>query len=107
MASNVCEYLHSEVMLVNDRCFLSLPVHGASGYLVSQFLDNTANKRTDEWGGSKQNRARFGLEVLSALSDVFGPERVGVKISPTGGYNEVLLEDCVYGENWAECYQGE
>lgn len=64
-------------------------VHSANGYLVNQFLDQTANHRTDEWGGSIENRARFGLEVADALIEIWGPGRVGVKISPTGGYNDV------------------
>ncbi|KAM6492768.1 hypothetical protein JOM56_012492 [Amanita muscaria] len=49
---------------------------------------NTANKRTDEWGGSAENRARFGLETLKVLKEVFGGN-VGVRLSPCGGYNDV------------------
>ncbi|KAG8919417.1 hypothetical protein FRC01_001298 [Tulasnella sp. 417] len=66
-----------------------------NGYLINQFLDNTSNSRTDEWGGSPENRARFGLEVAKALVDIWGPSRVGVKISPASGYNDVgmTLED--------------
>ena len=63
-------------------------MHGANGYLITQFLDNTANFRTDQWGGSVENRSRFGLEVLKALTEVFG-RNVAVKLSPAGGYNDV------------------
>ena len=63
-------------------------VHGANGYLVTQFLDNTANHRTDQWGGSAENRSRFGLEVLKAAKEVFG-RNVSIKLSPAGGYNDV------------------
>ena len=63
-------------------------MHGANGYLITQFLDSTANQRTDKWGGSPENRSRFGLEVLKALTEVYGPD-VGVKLSPAGGYNDV------------------
>jgi 2,4-dienoyl-CoA reductase-like NADH-dependent reductase (Old Yellow Enzyme family) len=63
-------------------------VHGANGYIVSQFLDSTSNKRTDQWGGSVENRARFGLEVLKAFVEVFGRD-VAVKVSPSGGYNDM------------------
>lgn len=63
-------------------------VHGANGYLVNQFLDNTSNQRTDQWGGSIENRCRFGLEVLKALIEVFG-RNVAVKLSPCGGYNDM------------------
>ncbi|KAH6918059.1 flavoprotein NADH-dependent oxidoreductase [Coprinopsis sp. MPI-PUGE-AT-0042] len=68
--------------------FDGVELQGASGYLVTQFLDNTANKRTDEWGGSIENRARFALEVLKALKDVYG-NNVALKLSPCGGYNDV------------------
>ena len=63
-------------------------VHGANGYLVSQFIDSTANKRTDEWGGSIENRARFVLETLKVLKEVFG-NNVAIKLTPCGGYNDV------------------
>ncbi|KAF8337263.1 flavoprotein NADH-dependent oxidoreductase [Amanita rubescens] len=68
--------------------FDGIELHGANGYLVAQFLDSTSNKRTDEWGGSIENRARFGLEVLKALKEVYG-NNVGVKLTPCGGYNDV------------------
>ena len=63
-------------------------VGGANGYLIAQFLDSTANQRTDKWGGSVENRSRFGLEVLKELTKVFGSD-VGIKISPAGGFNDV------------------
>ena len=64
-------------------------VHGANGYLPHQFLDTGANKRTDQWGGSVENRARFTIEAMKALIDVWGPARVGIKLNPAGGYNDV------------------
>jgi 2,4-dienoyl-CoA reductase-like NADH-dependent reductase (Old Yellow Enzyme family) len=57
-------------------------VHGANGYLVHQFLDSTANHRTDKWGGSVENRTRFALEILKELVEVWGPD-VALKISPS------------------------
>ncbi|KAF8958011.1 flavoprotein NADH-dependent oxidoreductase [Flammula alnicola] len=68
--------------------FDGVELHGANGYLVTQFLDNTSNHRTDQWGGSVENRSRFGLEVLKVLVDVFGRD-VAIKLSPAGGYNDV------------------
>lgn len=65
------------------------PVHSGTGYLPHQFLDYNANQRTDSWGGSVENRCRFGLEVIKALIDVWGPARVGIKVQPCGGYNDV------------------
>ena len=57
-------------------------LHGANCYIVDQFLRDGANKRTDRYGGSIANRARFVLEVVDALTDVFGADRVGVRVSP-------------------------
>ncbi|KAJ7451174.1 flavoprotein NADH-dependent oxidoreductase [Mycena latifolia] len=68
--------------------FDGVELHGANGYLVHEFFDSTTNKRTDKWGGSVENRARFGLEALKALIEVFGAN-VGIKLSPTGGYNDM------------------
>ncbi len=62
--------------------FDGVEIHGANGFLVDQFLRDFANRRSDGYGGSAQNRARFLLEVVDAVSDVFGADRVGVRISP-------------------------
>jgi len=68
--------------------FDGVEVHGANGYLVSQFLDYTSNKRTDKWGGSPENRARFALEILKAVMEVYG-RNVSIKLNPAGGYNDM------------------
>lgn len=60
----------------------------ASGSLIAQFLDASSNQRTDQWGGSVENRARFGLEVLKQLIAMFG-RNVSLKVSPTGGYGDL------------------
>jgi 2,4-dienoyl-CoA reductase-like NADH-dependent reductase (Old Yellow Enzyme family) len=57
-------------------------LHSANGYLLHQFLAPSANERTDEYGGSPENRARFSIEVTKAVVDAIGPERVGIRISP-------------------------
>ena len=64
--------------------FDGVQLHGANGYLVDQFLRDSSNLRTDEYGGSAENRTRFLREVLSALVDVWGADRVGVRLSPNG-----------------------
>ncbi|KAK0447215.1 hypothetical protein EV421DRAFT_2008686 [Armillaria borealis] len=69
--------------------FDGVEIHGANGYLVHQFLDSSSNHRTDEWGGSVQNRARFALEVVKTAVDVWGADRVGIKLNPAGGYNDI------------------
>lgn len=67
--------------------FDGVQLHGAHGYVIDQFLRNGCNKRTDEYGGSIENRSRFCLEVMDQLIEVFGANRVGIKISPIIDYN--------------------
>ncbi|MEY4509298.1 MAG: hypothetical protein RLZZ450_1420 [Pseudomonadota bacterium] len=62
--------------------FDGVEIHGANGFLVDQFLRDGANLRTDEHGGSAENRARFLLAVVDAASDAFGADRVGIRVSP-------------------------
>lgn len=62
-------------------------LHCASGYLINQFLNAASNRRTDAYGGSVENRIRFPLEVLEALSKAIGPGRVGFRVSPGNPYN--------------------
>ncbi|MCR5888371.1 alkene reductase [Hymenobacter sp. J193] len=59
-------------------------IHGANGYLLDQFLQDGANQRTDEYGGSVANRARFVLEVVQAVVDELGADRVGIRFAPQG-----------------------
>ncbi len=69
--------------------FDGVELHGANGYLPDQFLQDGTNKRTDSYGGSIANRARFFLEVTAALVSVWGKGRVGVRISPSGTYGSM------------------
>ncbi len=62
-------------------------LHCASGYLINQFLNPASNQRTDEYGGSAENRIRFPIAVLRALADAIGADRVGFRISPGNPYN--------------------
>ncbi|MCW5966527.1 MAG: alkene reductase [Bryobacterales bacterium] len=70
-------------------------IHGANGYLLDQFLQDRTNLRTDEYGGSIENRARLLLEVVDAASSVWGPGRVGVRLSPFGTFNDMGDSDPV------------
>jgi N-ethylmaleimide reductase len=69
--------------------FDGVELHGANGYLVDQFLQDGSNKRTDRYGGSIENRARFLLEALGELISVFGADRVGLRLSPEGQWGDI------------------
>lgn len=79
--------------LAKEAGFDGVELHGANGYLPNQFLEQVSNQRTDEYGGSVENRARFLLEVTQALIDVWGKDRVGVRLSPTGTTNGMRPDD--------------
>ena len=64
--------------------FDGVEIHGANGYLIDQFLQDSSNHRNDEYGGSIENRARFLLEVTDAVVSVWGADRVGVHLAPRG-----------------------
>jgi N-ethylmaleimide reductase len=68
--------------------FDGVEIHGANGYLIEQFLQSHTNLRTDRYGGSIANRTRFLMEITQAVIDVWGVERVGVRLSPYGVAND-------------------
>jgi NADPH2 dehydrogenase len=70
-------------------------VHGAHGYLLDQFLADSVNKRTDRWGGSIENRARFLLETVKAVVAAIGAERVGIRLSPYAAYQGSESSDVI------------
>jgi N-ethylmaleimide reductase len=72
-----------------DAGFDGVEVHGANGYLVEQFLRDSCNDRTDRYGGSIENRARFLVEVMTAVCDEIGPGRVGLRLSPVTPANDI------------------
>ena len=69
--------------------FDGVELHGANGYLLDQFLRDGSNRRTDAYGGTVENRARLPLEVTTAVIDVWGADRVGYRISPSGTFNSM------------------
>jgi N-ethylmaleimide reductase len=71
-----------------DAGFDGVEIHGANGYLLEQFLQSRSNRRTDRYGGGIENRARLLLEVTQAAIDVWGADRVGVRLSPYGIAND-------------------
>jgi N-ethylmaleimide reductase len=76
-----------------DAGFDGVEVHGANGYLLDQFLQDGSNKRTDIYGGNLENRARLLLEVVDAVCEVWGSNRVGVRLSPYGTTNDMKDSD--------------
>jgi N-ethylmaleimide reductase len=66
--------------------FDGIELHGAFGYLIDQFLQDGSNQRTDKYGGSIENRSRFLLEVVEAVTSVLGGTRVGIKLSPSNTF---------------------
>ena len=66
--------------------FDGVELHGAFGYLIDQFLQDGSNQRTDEYGGSVENRSRFLLEVVAAVVEYLGWNRVGIKLSPSNTF---------------------
>ena len=66
-----------------------IELHGANGYLLHQFLSHGTNQRTDGYGDSPEGRARFVVELTSAVAERIGPERVGLRLSPGGKFNDM------------------
>lgn len=80
--------------------FDGVEIHAANGYLIEQFLRDSTNQREDSFGGSVENRARFLLEVVDAVTSVMGGSRVGVRLSPLGYANDCPLDSdpaAIYG----------
>jgi 2,4-dienoyl-CoA reductase-like NADH-dependent reductase (Old Yellow Enzyme family) len=69
--------------------FDGVELHGANGYLIDQFLQDSTNRRTDEYGGSLENRARLLVETVDALISVWGAGRVGVHLAPRGDSHDM------------------
>lgn len=73
--------------------FDGVEVHSANGYLLDQFLQSKTNHREDAYGGSVENRYRLLGEVVTAVSEVFGADRVGVRLAPNGAFNDMGSPD--------------
>jgi N-ethylmaleimide reductase len=75
--------------------FDGIELHGANGYLLEQFVRPNSNQRTDRYGGSIENRARFVLEVADAAIRAIGKDKVGIRLSPFGVFNDMPLYDAM------------
>ncbi len=73
--------------------FDGVEIHGANGYLVQQFLRDSSNQRTDEYGGSIENRARFLFEIVEGVTKAVGADRTGLRLSPTNTWNSPADSD--------------
>ena len=69
--------------------FDGVELHGANGYLIDQFISDVTNKRTDEYGGSVEGRARFALEIVASVCKAIGEERTAIRLSPWSTFQGV------------------
>ena len=84
----IAEYVHGAT-LAKEAGFDGVEIHNANGYLLDQFLRDGTNRRTDTYGGSASHRARLTLEVTEAVTGIWGAERVGIRFSPAGVFNDM------------------
>jgi N-ethylmaleimide reductase len=92
MPGIVAEYVRG-ARLAKQAGFDGVEIHNANGYLLDQFLRDGTNKREDGYGGSVENRARLTLEVTSAVVSIWGADRVGIRLSPGGVFNDMHDSD--------------
>lgn len=86
------EYVFSAKRLINEAKVDGIELHAANGYLMNQFLNPKSNQREDSYGGSIENRARFILETVAAVVSEIGADKVGIRFSPYGAYNDMLSD---------------
>lgn len=92
IADVVKEFADSAELAV-EAGFDGVEVHAGNGFLLHQFLAENSNQRTDQYGGSVENRIRFAIEVIEAVCERIGADRVGVRISPSNPYNDIVEGD--------------
>lgn len=90
--STIDEYVDASINAIKAGAD-GVEIHGANGYLIEQFICPDSNMRTDEYGGSVKNRTRFALEVTQKVADAIGKEKVGIRISPYGVFNDITIYD--------------
>ena len=92
IAGVVADYAHAAAC-ARRAGFDGVEIHAANGYLIDQFLRDSTNQRTDSYGGSVENRTRFGLEVVDAVLKVWPATRVGIRIAPVSPANDISDSD--------------
>ncbi|KAL7276763.1 hypothetical protein RUND412_000228 [Rhizina undulata] len=90
----VSDYVHAAKCAI-EAGFDGVEVHGANGYLIDQFFCDNINFRTDQYGGSVENRARFALEVVDAVVAAIGAERTGARLTPFGFWQGTNTSDII------------
>lgn len=82
----IVEQFYQGAKNAKEAGFDGIELHGAFGYLIDQFIQDVSNQRTDEYGGSIANRVRFLLDIVKAIIEIWGDERVGIKLSPSNTF---------------------
>ena len=93
--ADIVEQFRQGAENAKEAGFDGVEVHAANGYLLDQFIKSGSNHRTDEYGGSVENRLRLPLMVIQAVVDVWGKDNVGLRVSPTGSFNAMYDENPV------------
>lgn len=86
------EYVLAAQRLINEAGIDGIELHAANGYLMNQFIDPQSNQRKDQYGGSVENRTRFVLETAKKVAKEIGSDKVGIRFSPYGAYNDMLSD---------------
>jgi len=89
------EFIDSAKNIVINAGIDGVELHGANGYLLEQFLNPHTNQRTDEYGGSIENRSRFVVEVVAGIAEAIGKDKVGIRISPYGTNGDMALYEAI------------
>ncbi len=89
----IVEAFRRAAQRARDAGFDGAQIHGAHGYIIDQFLRDGANDRTDDYGGSLENRARLLLDIVDATASVLGADRISVRISPLVPFNDMVDSD--------------
>lgn len=89
----VVEQYRAAAVRAREAGFDGVEIHGANGYLIDQFLQSKTNHRNDQYGGSVENRSRLLIEVTEAVATVFPANRIGVRLSPNGVFNDMGSPD--------------
>ena len=92
------DYVRTAKWAVEECGFDGVEVHGGNGYLVEQFLASNVNKRTDAYGGTYEKRCAFALELMGELGKAIGEERLAIRLTPFGLFNQIRSEQRL--ETW-------